>query len=128
MRENDFNVRDVGSPGGIPFGTDEAVIVYGTQRINDLRKRKNTFSDKFAVAVFVGILEMNMLDVCAEIFQAVLGSFACKAGVIRIPEGAKSEKSPAVSTRSTTFALSAISMSSFMTEMHFSPISALILT
>ena len=92
MREDYIHVGKLGEPCDIPFEGDKAVVVYRAERVDQLVDRKLALSDEAVREILarpLGILDVDVADVRAEILYRLLGALAAESRrIVEIPERA----------------------------------------
>ena len=89
MGEDDLAVVDLFGPFQLPHGGDIAVVIDGRQSVHQVSNGQRALADGAVFAVRIGIAQMHMADVGAEVLDGLGSGFlALTHGVVHIPDDA----------------------------------------
>ena len=88
MGEDDFTVGEIFHPLRFPFQGDETAVIDGGEGVHHAGDREGAFTDEVIGPIVVGIAEMDMLHIAAEVADGgIRGFIEIPVGMVNIPEG-----------------------------------------
>ena len=90
MGEDNFIFLKILHPFRFPFKGYKTVIVNGRKRTHHFRNGKIAFADEVISFFIIGIAQMNVLNISAEVTDGFIGGFSvCAVRMMHIPESAQ---------------------------------------
>ena len=90
VRKHNVGRIDLRHPFGIPLEADKAVEVDALKSVHEIVYRKSSLAHEAVFAVIRRILYVDVLDVCAEVRNRLLGGFSAHTvGVVEVPQSSE---------------------------------------
>ena len=87
VSENHFGIVNFREPFFLPFHGNIAVVVDGSDGVHDLLNGQGAFADDLEVPPVIGVSQMHMVDISAEVGDGVRGGFPFfPVGMMDAPE------------------------------------------